>query len=542
MGVCLVDGTQAHGGGGNVMGQRRLGRRAGWGAAAAAAVAVSFLLAILDARGDVLRAWLAYGVAALLSAALLLLAWDRLGREAPRAVLVAMLVALSLRLAVGVTLMRVLPVAGYPTDPQRAGYVYWDAFKRDTDAWNISRMPDPIAGLLAARAVSDQYMGMAAFSAGAYALLSPDAHRPLLMIEFAALASALSVLFTWAFGRALLGDDVGRLSAWGVALYPEAVLLGSSQMREPFLIACFAAGLYGYACERQGRRKSGVVWMAAAVMLALPLSPPFALALVAVLVGASLWEGRLRGASRRWVWMGAAALAVAALVLMALAWSSFGGLSGGGASALLSWWARVTDTWRMSLLIETSPIIGFFLEMFPAWAQMPAITAYGLLLPLLPAALADAGNPVWWTIAVVRALGWTVLIPFLLGGVLLVHRTRSWNRIQGYLVIIIAASALAAATRASSLQWDNPRYRAVLLTAQMVLAAWAWLESKRGGDPWLKRIAWIELADLALIMIWYAGRYWDLPQIGLARTLIGLGLVSVGMLAAFLVSDRRRRG
>jgi len=518
--------------------QPGLGRWLGW---ASAALAVSLLLAVLDARGNLLRAWVAYGVVALLSAVLLLLAWERLGREAPRAILVAMLVALALRLAVGVTLMRVLPVAGYPTDPQRAGYVYWDSYKRDTDAWNISRMPDPIAGLLAARAVSDQYMGMAAFSAGVYALLSPDAHRPLLMIEFTALASAFSVLFTWAFGRALLGEGVGRLAAWGVALYPEAVLLGSSQMREPFLIACFAAGLYGFARERQGGRRSGIAWMAAAVMVALPLSPPFALTLVAVLAGAWLWEGGW--STRRWrlVLIGAALLALAALVLMSLAWSSIAGPGAEGAGVLLSWWALVTDTWRMNLLIETSPIIGFFLEMFPGWAQMPAITAYGLLLPLLPAALADAGNPVWWTIAVYRALGWTVLIPFLLAGALLVHRTRSWKSIQGYLVIIIAVSAVAAATRASSLQWDNPRYRAVLLAAQIVLAAWVWLESRRRGDPWLRRIVWIEAADLALILVWYAGRYWGLPQIGLARTLIGMAIVTLGMLTGFLVSDRHRQ-
>lgn len=540
MGVCLVEGTQAAGGSGSVMGQPGLARRVGW--AAAASLAASLLLALLDARGNLLRAWLAYGVVALLSAALLLLAWDRLGRVAPRAVLAAMLVALGLRLAVGVTLVRVLPVAGYDTDPQRAGYVYWDSYKRDTDAWNISRMQDPVAGLLAARPVSDQYMGMAAFSAGAYALLSPDAHRPLLMVEFAALASALSVLFTWAFGRALLGDGVGQLAAWGVALYPEAVLLGSSQMREPFLIACFAAGLYGWAREREGGRRSGLAWMGAAVLLALPLSPPFALTLVAVLVGAWLWDGGWLAGGRRWAFIGAALLGLAAIVLMSLSWSSTAGPGTGGAGALLDWWRRVTDTWRMNLLIETSPIIGFFLQMFPGWAQMPVITAYGLLLPLLPAALADASNPVWWTIAVFRALGWTLLIPFLLGSALLVHRTRGWKSIRGYLVIIVAVGAVVAATRASSLQWDNPRYRAVLLSAQMVLAAWTWLESKRIGDRWLMRIAWIEAADLALMLVWYAGRYWGLPQIGLARTLIGLVVVTVGMLAAFLVSDRRRRG
>lgn len=518
--------------------------RTRWWLALAGAGIVTTGLTLADPRGDTARAWIAYGVVAVACAALLVAALGSIGRGAPAGVIAAVLVALGLRLTVGSLLLRVLPVLGYPTEPQQAGYVYWDAFKRDTDAWSISRMDDPIPGLAAARATSDQYLGMVTFSAGLYRVVSPDAHRPLLMVELAALASALGVLFTWAFGRVTLGDRVAALAAWGMALYPESVLLGSSQMREPFLIALFAMGFYGYAIERQGQRRSGLTWMAAAVVVALPLSPPFALALLVALVGAWLWEGRskLKG---RWLAVAAAGgLALAALFLMVRAWSSVGDLSGLGVDALVGWWTHATDTWRMSLLIEGSPIIGFLLKMFPAWAQMPLITGYGLLLPLLPAALADASNPVWWTIAVFRAAGWTALIPFLIGALLLLVRRRKWREIQVYLLAIVIVSALAAAMRASSLQWDNPRYRAVLLFAQLLLAAWAWEESRQTRSPWLGRVALIEGADLLLILWWYAGRYWGLPQIGLSRTLIGLLVVTIGLLAAFLGRDylRRRAG
>jgi hypothetical protein len=239
----------------------------------------------------------------------------------------------------------------------------------------------------------------------------------------------------------------------------------------------------------------------------------------------------------------AGGLALVALFLMARAWSSIGDLGSLGVDALVRWWTHATDTWRTGLLIERSPIIGFFLNMFPAWAQVPLITAYGLLLPLLPAALADASNPVWWTIAVYRAAGWTLLIPFLISAMVIVFQRRRWKEIQVYLLVIVIVSALLAAMRASSLQWDNPRYRAVLLFAQVTLAAWAWEESRRTHSPWLWRVALIESADLLLILWWYAGRYWGMPKIGLSRTLVGLVAVTLGLLGIFVGSDllRRRR-
>jgi hypothetical protein len=54
-------------------------------------------------------------------------------------------------------------------------------------------------------------------------------------------------------------------------------------------------------------------------------------------------------------------------------------------------------------------------------------------------------------------------------------------------------------------------------------------------------VAAIELVDLLLVLWWYAGRYWGLPQIGLSRTLIGLVGATIGLLGLFVGRDYLRR-
>ncbi len=92
-------------------------------------------------------------------------------------------------------------------------------------------------------------------------------HQPLLMVVLAAACSALAVLFTWAFARRVWGEKVATITAWALFLYPEAVLLGSSQMREAFTIPLVAAAFYGLVRYRDDRSKSGLVWMLVALLI-----------------------------------------------------------------------------------------------------------------------------------------------------------------------------------------------------------------------------------------------------------------------------------
>ncbi len=50
-----------------------------------------------------------------------------------------MAVAFFLRLGLGITLMKALPVVGYDTEQQKAGYVFYDSFRREWQAMDIAR-------------------------------------------------------------------------------------------------------------------------------------------------------------------------------------------------------------------------------------------------------------------------------------------------------------------------------------------------------------------------------------------------------------------
>ena len=190
--------------------------------------------------------WLAYGLLLAVSAFVMLIGWRKAG--AGRALGWMLVVAFLVRLSAGVTLQLVLPVAGYDEEVQKAGYVFFDAYQRDNQAWELATSDQSLTAAFRGESfISDQYGGLLALSAATYRLLSPDFHRPTLILILTALFGALSVLFTLLAVRKRWGERAAGIVGWVMVLYPEAVLMGASQMREPFLIALFRRGLLGIA-------------------------------------------------------------------------------------------------------------------------------------------------------------------------------------------------------------------------------------------------------------------------------------------------------
>ena len=160
-------------------------------------------------------------------------------------------------------------------------------------------------------------------------------NRPFQVVLPAAAFGSLAVLFTWAFAATDIGRRAGAVAGWVVALYPDAVLLGASQMREPFIIAGLALALYGYSRARLGASRPGLVSLLLGILIALFVSPPYALAILILVAVAWLWEGGLRPP---WAAAGLAGLAALALGLTALAWSALQDVGGGNPLALLTDW------------------------------------------------------------------------------------------------------------------------------------------------------------------------------------------------------------
>ena len=521
-----------------------------WGAGM---LALALFLAGLSNRFQSLEGWGSFFAALLLAGGLLLAGWKLLNRDAglfeaqkpaslPRWLAWLLVCAFLLRLAVGCLWYSVLPVLGHGSISERAGYVFADASQRDQAAWKLANSPKPLWTAFENKKAVDQYGGLLFLSALFYRYLGGAQHQALQIATLAAAFSALAVLFTWALARLAWNGQVAWLAAWVIALYPETVLLGSSQMREAFMVSLTAAAFYGLLRFRKERSWVSLAWIAIPLGIYLPFSPPFAALLVGLLGLTALITGlNIHAASRttqrdlihkRWFWPMLALVILLVLAGLYLTMRQFTPEKITNPLEMLSWWFRKSAQLQIYTSEHTSGRIQKVFDTTPDWLHMPLLLLYGVFQPFLPAALiAESLAPIWQWIAIWRATGWTLLLAFLLYAPLLAFRPPGRDRVAKAFVLAVWIVILTTSLRAGADQWDNPRYRASFAALQVALAAWAWFEQRRVGDPWLRRTLLLAVSLVAWFIPWYLRRYAPMtwPVTDLFKT-IGLGILTGALL------------
>ncbi len=419
---------------------------------------------------------------------------------------VVILVAFLVRLGLGMTLSFILPAFGANNPTDQAGYVFRDAYNRDLQAWNLAGSSDPIWKAFDKSYSTDQYGGLLAFSALVYRVLSPDAHRPWLIILLAALAAAAGIAFAWRTARKLTDEPTALLVCWILALYPESVFLGASQMREPFLITfgiMFMAGIL----ELSSGSAFSWIWVGVSLLGMLLVSPGMA---VFALIGMGIWFW-LKSGKWRIPWR---ALLIGSLVLLtalALLWLglSVGWLAGASPLRTFSTWLQWSAKWDAFLMEQNSGWLQQVLKQLPDSLRMPFVTGYGLTQPLLPAAVFDRTVWPWTLINIILASGWYLLAPFLAIS-LFTNLKKPVDREQRawiWLWVITWIWIILSSYRAGGDQWDNPRYRSWFLIWQTLLAAKTFAWWRRSHNPWMVRVLAVEGIFLVFLGIWYSSRY-----------------------------------
>ncbi|MBM3138607.1 MAG: hypothetical protein FJZ98_10530, partial [Chloroflexi bacterium] len=192
------------------------------------------------------------------------LQWLRANRTAK----VATALAFGLRLLIGIILFVTLPIYGYDEEPPNNGYLYLDAYRRDSDAWTLASSGQSLASAFRNEFATDQYGGLLSLSAGIYSLLSQDAHRPLLLLILTSFFAAVGLPFFWKSVHDRWGERTANSSAWIYALYPESLILGASQMREPILIGLSAIAFWAVLKWREDRRLSVLYFLISGLLMA----------------------------------------------------------------------------------------------------------------------------------------------------------------------------------------------------------------------------------------------------------------------------------
>lgn len=492
---------------------------------------LSLGLAWVSAGFRNLDGWFSFLLIFLLAAGLLAGGWWLVRHESPPRWLMGLLIgAALLRLAAGVVWSFVLPVAGYNSPPEQRGYVMSDAYDRDRTAWDLARSDKSLwKAFQGTYRKADQYGGLLFLSAAIYRYTAGEVHQPLLMVVLTAAFSSLAILFTWGFARHLWGEAAAILAAWTLALYPEAVLLGSSQMREAFTITLAIGASYGLVRYAQDRGWGGLALVVGALVLCLPLSPPTAALLLIVLIiqAAGMGRGLLPESLRaqRWFWPAIVGVVVLVAIGLWLALSQFAPQSVTSPLGVVAYWARKSADWNAYLSERASGWMQKIFDSTPGWAHAPMLVLYGIVQPFLPAALIDGtGALIWRLIAIWRAVGWALLLPLLAYAPLRALR-KGWP--ERALSLAVWLAILASSFRSGGDAWDNPRYRLTFAGIQIALAAWIWSEQRRAPDPWLRRV----LVGAGLVLLWfvpwYLRRYthFTWPVVDIFKTL-GLGVAS----------------
>jgi hypothetical protein len=425
---------------------------------------------------------------------------------------IIVIIAFFIRLVIGVLLFCLLPPFGYDEPYNNNGYLYLDAYQRDTDAWNLANSSAPITAAFQEEFSTDQYGGLLTLSAGIYRYLSPDGHRPLLILILTSFFGALGIPSFWHSVKHRWNEKIAYASTWIFAFYPESIILGASQMREPILIGLSAIAFWGVSSWDISKKKSILAILIS--LLSIVFISTKAAAAIFVVIAVWFWLDHILEKSNKITKM----ITWVCLILF-LAIGIF-----------LGWnWLVETSKYDLHLMESASGRIQWELELIGEKYQVPFIVTYGLAQPVLPATIIYPGIPLTRSVSIFRSIGWYGLIPLMMAGFLLVWK-KSKNKEKHILLlffITIIFWTILSSARAGGDQWDNPRYRSIFLAWMALIAGWTWVNTIKNQSKWLWRIILVEVIYTGFFIQWYLSRYYGLfkrmdfwPMI---KLLLGIG-------------------
>ncbi|MBN2046978.1 MAG: hypothetical protein JW750_03960 [Anaerolineaceae bacterium] len=406
------------------------------------------------------------------------------------------------RLLVGIFFMLTLPVWGYDNDQQNAGYLFKDAYTRDTSAWTLAVTDESLTQTFQADFFTDQYGGLAFLSAAVYRFFSPDTHRPYLVLILTSFVFAVGLPYFYRALRLRWGEKFARAASWVLVLYPEGIFFTASQMREPILIGLSMILMWGVVVWRvPGERRKALLLGIPVCLISFLISWR---AFLGLLIGLSVWFVLERfqeiedekERKQQFVLMGVALIVFLVVILF-----------------MNRSWLTLVGRWDTSETMRSSGWATMLLEDASPLAQNGFMAVYGLLQVVLPAAIIETAGTIWRVTSVTRSLGWYLLLPILLYSFIAVWKEKrpQERMILIWLLLSTWGWLIISSVRAGGDQWDNPRYRTIFLPWLAFWAVWVW----RHRGAWMWRIVAIEAFAVLMFTEWYLSRYlvhWPRPS------------------------------
>lgn len=405
-------------------------------------------------------------------------------------------ISLFLRLGLGLITTENLIDWGYDQEPYQSGYLFKDAYSRDNQAWDLAISDQPIWAAFSNDFFTDQYGGLLALSSLIYRLFTPDAHFQINIIFFVTMINVIGILFL-ALGLREKNKDIGfspssKIIILIFSFYPDAVLFSASQMREPILLgisACLFWIIHKQKIKIWNRFALFSLFSIFLLLISLKIG-------IFIIFSFLIWmlfqpyRKQIKVLNSKII-----ILPVVVIVIIALFFSSK--------------WILEAGKWDALLLERNSGFVQYIVSIIGSRYRLLFASIYGLFQPVLPAALIEPSKLFWKILNSLRALGWYLMIPILVYGIVYFFRENEKFKKFEYLFIwsFSVFWIILSSIRAGGDMWDNPRYRLSFLIFIAYIIGVAFYHGWKTKDHWLTRIFIAELVFVLFFLQWYISRY-----------------------------------
>jgi hypothetical protein len=405
-------------------------------------------------------------------------------------------ISLFLRLGLGLITTENLIDWGYDQEPYQSGYLFKDAYSRDNQAWDLAISDQPIWAAFSNDFFTDQYGGLLALSSLIYRLFTPDAHFQINIIFFVTMINVIGILFL-ALGLREKNKDIGfspssKIIILIFSFYPDAVLFSASQMREPILLgisACLFWIIHKQKIKIWNRFALFSLFSIFLLLISLKIG-------IFIIFSFLIWmlfqpyRKQIKVLNSKII-----ILPVVVIVIIALFFSSK--------------WILEAGKWDALLLERNSGFVQYIVSIIGSRYRLLFASIYGLFQPVLPAALIEPSKLFWKILNSFRALGWYLMIPILVYGIVYFFRENEKFKKFEYLFIwsFSVFWIMLSSIRAGGDMWDNPRYRLSFLIFIAYIIGVAFYHGWKTKDHWLTRIFIAELVFVLFFLQWYISRY-----------------------------------
>jgi len=405
-------------------------------------------------------------------------------------------ISLLLRLGLGLVTTENLLDWGYDQEPYQSGYLFKDAYSRDFQAWDLAKSDQPIWAAFSNDFFSDQYGGLLALSGFIYRIFTPDAHFQMNIIFFVTMINVIGILFL-AIGlrdknNQIVFSTSSKIIILIFSFYPDAILFSASQMREPILLGISACLFWIIHRQEINLWNRFVIFSLFSIFLLL-ISLKIGIFIVFSFLIWMLFQPyrkQIKVLNSKII-----ILPGVVIVIIALFFSYN--------------WILEAGKWDALLLERNSGFVQYIVSIIGTRYRLLFASIYGLFQPVLPAALIEPSKLFWKILNSLRALGWYLMLPILIYGIVYFFRENEKIKKFEYLVIwsFSVFWILLSSIRAGGDMWDNPRYRLSFLIFIAYIIGVAFYNGWKTKDHWLIRFFIAELVFVLFFLQWYISRY-----------------------------------